>query len=96
MDTAAGRLCHVTPSPLVAPATAAPVVPAEQAVAALPALVAVSNAHADAVADAKRRWLQACADGSSPASVQWLYDEYRDLVIAQVAAVVQGGPATAS
>lgn len=42
------------------------------------------------ITDAKRQWQMACADGSSAARVQRLYEAYRDLVIRQAAAVVQG------
>lgn len=45
------------------------------------------EAHLAAIAEAKRQWLVACEDGSSPADVQRLYEAYRRLVIAQVAAV---------
>jgi hypothetical protein len=45
------------------------------------------DAQASVIADAKKRWLAACTDGSTPARVQALYDTYRRLVIAQVATV---------
>lgn len=48
---------------------------------------ATADGQAADIATAKRRWLEACADGSSPAQVQRLYDGYRTLVIARVAAV---------
>lgn len=54
--------------------------------------LAVFDAHRDAVAEAKDRWLRACVDGSSPAGVQELYADYRDLVIAQVARVAAERP----
>ncbi len=57
---------------------------------------AMADAHSAAIAAAKRRWLQACSDGSSSAQVQSLYAAYRDLVISQVAAVVQGRATTSS
>lgn len=74
-------------------AAAAPVAAASAAVASVAAPV---DAHSDAIAAAKLCWLQACSDGSSPAQVQALYEAYRDLVIAQVAAAVQGRAASAS
>ncbi len=49
-----------------------------------------------AIAEAKREWLAACVDGSSPARVERLYEEYRDLVIRQAALAVQGSAIHAS
>lgn len=62
----------------------------------VPGPLAAADAHAAAIAAAKRRWLQACGDGSSPMQVQALYEAYRELVISRVAAVVQGRTAAAS
>lgn len=49
-----------------------------------------------AIADAKREWLEACVDGSSPDRVERLYGVYRDLVIRQAALAVQGSAVHAS
>jgi hypothetical protein len=49
-----------------------------------------------AIADAKREWLEACVDGSSPDRVERLYGVYRDLVIRQAALAVQGSAVNAS
>ena len=54
------------------------------------------QAPSAAIADAKREWLEACVDGSSPDRVEWLYGVYRDLVIRQAALAVQGSAVNAS
>lgn len=49
-----------------------------------------------AIAEAKRQWLEACVDGSSPERVERLYETYRDMVIRQAALAVQGSSVGAS
>ena len=63
---------------------------------AVPVIAPMADARTAAIASAKRCWLEACWDGSSATRVQRLYETYRDLVIAQVAAVMYGRTATAS
>ena len=82
---------HLTASAVALTPAATPLAPVAPAPVA-----ALADAHAAVIAEAKRRWLQACADGSSSAQVQRLYEEYRQLVITQVAAAVQGGSVPAS
>ncbi len=55
-----------------------------------------AGSHGDVIAVAKHEWLQACAEGASSTRVLRLYEHYRDLVIARVAAVVADRPAQAS
>lgn len=59
----------------------------------LAAPFAALDGQADAIAAAKRRWHQACEDGSSPARVHRLYEHYRELVIARVESIVRDRPA---
>ncbi len=57
---------------------------------ALLAPMASTDAHAAAtaaIAAAKERWQMACWDGSGAGEVQRLYEAYRDLVIARIAAL---------
>jgi len=54
---------------------------------------AALDVQADAIATAKRRWHQACEDGSSPARVHRLYEHYRELVIARIESIVRDRPA---
>lgn len=75
------------------PATAALPAPASIGAFAAPGAVTV---HRDAIAEAKHEWQQACAEGASSARVLRLYEHYRDLVIARVAAAVAERPANRS
>ncbi len=64
--------------------------------AAVAGVVGAGAVSSVAIAEAKRRWLKACSDGSPAARVQRLYEAYRDLVIREAAAAVQGPSAHAS